>query len=160
VTIRDAGEYLRHIKPGMALQARVILEKYDSCFVVPASALDIKDTDSNVYVYVKTGDSGEAKQDYQKRVVEIGMAKHGQATILKGVKEGELVALRNPIETRALKLPDFTKATNLNQQRRGGPGGQQDMMRMMQMQMDRGGGGMRGGGGFGGGGGGGGGRGR
>jgi hypothetical protein len=148
VTIRDAGEYLRHIKPGMALQARVILEKYDSCFVVPASALDIRDTDSNVYVYVKTGDSGDAKRDYQKRIVEIGMAKHGQATILKGVKEGELVALRNPIETRALKLPDFTKATNLNQQRRGGPGGQQDLMRMMQMQMDRGGGGgMRGGGG-------------
>jgi multidrug efflux pump subunit AcrA (membrane-fusion protein) len=157
VTIRDASkEDLRHIKPGMALLARVILEKYDSCFIVPASALEIKDSDPNVYVFIKRGDTGDATNDYEKRAIQIGMAKHGQATILSGVKEGELVALRNPFETRALKLPDFTKATNLNQQRRGGPGGQQDLMRMMQMQLDRGGGGggggMRGGGGGGGGG--------
>ncbi len=137
VTIRDAGEYLRYIKPGMALLARVILEKYDSCFVVPASALTEKGND--ILVYIKQGDT------FVPRTVQIGMGKHGQATILSGVNDKELIALRNPFETRKLKLPDFSKAPAGNQQRgRGGPGG--DMMRMMQ---DSGGG--RGGGGAGGG---------
>jgi HlyD family secretion protein len=152
VTIRDAGEYLRFIKPGMALRARVILEKYDSCFVVPASAIDFKGNDT--FVYIKKSDTGVARNDFERKQVRIGMGKHGQATILSGVNEKELIALRNPIETRKLSLPDFSKASvNQNQQRgRGGPGG--DMMRMMQGG-ERGGGGGGGGGGYGGGGGGG-----
>jgi len=147
VLIHDAGDYLRYIKPGMTLLARVILEKYDSCFVVPASALDFKGNDT--FVYVKQGNN------WVKRLVQIGMGKHGQGTILSGVNEQELVALRNPFETKALKLPDFSKASAANQQGRGRGG--QPNMQQMQMQMgggDRGGGGM--GGGFGGGGGGGG----
>jgi HlyD family secretion protein len=141
VTIRDAGPYLRYIRPGMTLHARVVLEKYDSCFMVPASAVDFRD--EGTFVYIKKGN------DFEKRAVQIGMGKHGQATILSGVNEKEIVALRNPFETKALKLPDFGKATTADQQRRGGPG----MQQMQQMQQG-------GSGGFGGGGGGGGGRGR
>jgi hypothetical protein len=36
----NAQAYLNLIKPGMTLQARVILTKYDSCFMVPSSALN------------------------------------------------------------------------------------------------------------------------
>jgi HlyD family secretion protein len=123
VTIHDAGPYLRLIKPGMTLAASVILEKYDSCFMVPASALDIKD--EKTYVYVKQGES------FVKREVQVGLGKHGQATILGGVADQELIALKNPFETRQLQLPDFSKAsTGATQQRRGGPGG--EMMRMME----------------------------
>jgi HlyD family secretion protein len=138
VTIRDAGEYLKYIKPGMALLARVILEKYDSCFVVPASALTEKGND--ILVYIKQGDT------FVPRTVKIGMGKHGQATILSGVNEKELIALRNPFEVRKLKLPDFSKASSGQGQRgRGGPGG--DMMRIM--EGGRGGQGGGGGGGYG-----------
>jgi hypothetical protein len=54
------------------------------------------------------------------------LGKHGQATILSGMNDKELIALRNPFETRQLKRPDFSKAPSPTQQRRGGPGG--DMM--------------------------------
>jgi multidrug efflux pump subunit AcrA (membrane-fusion protein) len=123
VTIRDAGEYLKYIKPGMALLARVILEKYDSCFVVPASALTEKGND--ILVYIKQGDA------FVPRTVKIGMGKHGQATILSGVNEKELIALRNPFEVRKLKLPDFSKASSGGQGQRGRGGAGVDMMRMM-----------------------------
>ncbi len=122
ITIRDAEPYLPLIKPGMTLQASVILEKYDSCFMVPASALDIKD--EKTYVYIKQGEG------FVKREVQVGLGKHGQATILSGVEEKELIALGNPFETRQLKLPGFSKAPSPTQQRRGGPGG--DMMRTME----------------------------
>ena len=119
----------------MALRANVILEKYESCFVVPSSAIDFKN--DQALVYIKKGNG------YEKRNVKIGMGKHGQATILEGVQEKELVALRNPFEQKQLKLPDFSKASASQQGRgRGGMGGG-DMMRMM-------GGGDRGGGGGGG----------
>jgi HlyD family secretion protein len=121
VTIRDAEPYLHLIKPGMTLQASVILEKYDSCFMVPASALDIKN--DKTYVYIKEGGG------FSKREVQVGLGKHGQATILSGVADQELIALKNPFETRQLQLPDFSKASSgATQQRRGGPGG--DMMPM------------------------------
>jgi HlyD family secretion protein len=120
VTIRDAGSYLRYIKPGMTLHARAILEKYDSCFMVPASALDFKGNDT--LVYVKQGNT------WEKRVVQIGMGKHGQATILSGVNEKEQIALRNPFETKKLSLPDFSKANINNQARRGGQPGMPQMM--------------------------------
>lgn len=148
VTITDAGDHLRLIKPGMALRARIILEKYDSCFMVPSSAIDFKNDQS--IVYIKKGN------DFEKRVVQLGLGKHGQATILKGVNEKEIIALRNPFEEQKLKLPDFSKASASQQGRgRGGPGG--DMMRIMIDGGGRGGSGGGYGGGYGGGGGGGGG---
>ncbi len=94
----------------------MILEKYDSCFMVPSSAVDFRN-DQNI-VYIKKGNA------WEKRVVKVGEGKHGQATILSGVNDRELIALRNPFETRQLKLPDFSKASISNQQqRRGGPPG-------------------------------------
>lgn len=102
VTIRDAGQDLRRIKPGMALKALVILEKYDSCFVVPASAVTSKGAEN--LVYIKQGDK------FVARAVKLGASGHAQATILDGVREKELVAMRNPFESRKAHLPDFSKA--------------------------------------------------
>jgi len=112
VTIHDAAPYLHSIKPGMTLRASVLLKKYDACYMVPASAVDIKNDTS--YVYIKQGDT------FVKREVQLGLGKHGQATILGGVNDKELIALRNPFETRQLQLPDFGKASGAVQEGRGG----------------------------------------
>jgi HlyD family secretion protein len=103
VTIRDAGhEDLKRIKPGMYLKADVVLEKYDSCFVVPAGAVTTKGTET--LVYVKQGEK------FVPRPVKVGAETHGQSTILSGVEESELIAMRNPFESRKAHLPDFSKA--------------------------------------------------
>ena len=102
VTIRDASQDMKRIKPGMYLRAQVILERYDSCFVVPASAITTKGMEN--LVYVRQGDK------YIPRAVKLGASGHGQATILDGLHEKELVAMRNPFESRKAHLPDFSKA--------------------------------------------------
>jgi len=102
VTIRDAGEDMKRIKPGMSLKADVVLEHYDSCFVVPTSAVTNKGADATVYI--------KQKDRFVPRQVKLGSATHGQSIILEGVKEGELIAMRNPFETRKAYLPDFSKA--------------------------------------------------
>jgi multidrug efflux pump subunit AcrA (membrane-fusion protein) len=103
VTITDASEDLKRIKPGMALKAEVVLDRYDSCFVVPASAVTTKGAEN--LVYIKQGDK------FVSRSVKLGAGAHGQATILDGVKENEIVAMRNPFESRKVRLPDFSKAS-------------------------------------------------
>ena len=121
VTIRDAGQDLKRIKPGMYLKADVVLEKYDSCFVVPASAITTKGTEN--LVYVKQGEK------FAPRPVTLGAETHGQSTILGGVEEREIIAMRNPFEERKAHLPDFSKAGAAGgggmrvMFRGGGPGG-------------------------------------
>ena len=103
---------MKRIKPGMAItNARVIPQKYENCFVVPASAITEKGIDS--LAYIKQGDR------FVARNVKVGAGMHGQAIILSGVKDGELIALRNPFESRKAHLPDFSKAGVGG---RGGPG--------------------------------------
>src|SRR5262249_49681014 len=74
VTIPDAAQDMHRIRLGMSLKADVILDKYDSCFVVPSSAVTSKNSEN--LVYVKQGDR------FVPRPVKIGAASHGQATIL------------------------------------------------------------------------------
>jgi len=117
VLIADAGEDIKRIRPGMYVRGDVLLQKYEFCYVVPASAVTYKE-DEDV-VYVQKGDT------FEPRTVETGMSTHGQAIILKGVEEGDIIALRNPFETRKLTLPDFSKG-QVRQGRgpgMGGPGG-------------------------------------
>jgi multidrug efflux pump subunit AcrA (membrane-fusion protein) len=123
VLIGDAGPDMKRIKPGMMItNARVIPQKYENCYVVPASAVTEKGIDS--MVYIKQGER------FVARNVKVGAGMHGQAIILSGVKDGELIALRNPFESRKAHLPDFSKAGVGG---RGGPGpgggGQMMMMR-------------------------------
>ncbi len=103
VRIQGVGQDLTHIRPGMSLKANVVIEEYDSCFVVPASAVTYKGSENLVYV--------QQGEDFVPRPVEIAMGPHGQMIILDGVSEGDTLALRNPFETRRLSLPDFSKGT-------------------------------------------------
>jgi multidrug efflux pump subunit AcrA (membrane-fusion protein) len=121
VNITDAGDDIKRIKPGMALKADVVLEKYDSCFVVPASAVTVKGEQATVYV--------QQGEEFKPLTVELGAASHGQSTILKGVDPGMTIAMRNPFETRKAHLPDFSKA-GAGRQMRGGPGGPGMMIRI------------------------------
>lgn len=101
VAIQNVGESAKLIKPGMTVKADVVLESYESCFLVPASAVTQKDTESVVYIQ-----NGET---FEPRTVQVGSGTHGQYAILSGVETGESVALRNPFETRRSYLPDFSK---------------------------------------------------
>ncbi len=101
VRIQGVGQDLAQIRPGMSLKANVVVEEYDSCFVVPASAVTFKGSENLVYV--------QQAEDFLPKPVEIAMGPHGQMIILDGVSEGDTLALRNPFETRRLTLPDFGK---------------------------------------------------
>lgn len=129
VSISDAGRDLKQIRPGMNLRGDVILQKYESCFVVPSGAVTARENQKDSVVFVKKDNR------FETRVVKTGMSSHGEAIILEGVQEGETIALADPNGTRKLYLPDFNKGT---QQGQGGmPGG---------MMPPRGGGMMMGGG--------------
>ncbi len=123
VAISDAGRDLKRIRPGMNLEGDVVLQEYASCFVVPSGAVTQREKEKDSVVYVKKGDRFDPKP------VKTGLSSHGEAIILDGVEEGELIALQNPYETRKLYLPDFSKGAASQQ----GPGGMPppDMMRMM-----------------------------
>ena len=88
-------------------------------------AVTYREKEKDSLVYVKKGDRFEAKP------VQTGLSSHGEAIILSGVQDGELIALTNPFETRKLYLPDFSKG-GADQRMPGGmpmpPGG---IMRMM-----------------------------
>jgi RND family efflux transporter MFP subunit len=126
VAVSDAGGDLKRIRPGMNLQGDVVLQNYESCFVVPSGAVTYREKEKDNLVYVKKGDKFVAKN------VQTGLSSHGEAIILSGVEDGELIALTNPFETRKLYLPDFSKGSA--QQGRGPMGGMPPpggMMRMM-----------------------------
>jgi multidrug efflux pump subunit AcrA (membrane-fusion protein) len=126
VSITDAGRDLKRIRPGMNLRGDVVLEKYDACYVVPSGAVTYREKEKDNLVYVKKGDKFVAKQ------VQTGLSSHGEATILSGVEDGEIIALTNPFETRKLYLPDFSKGSGNDRGMMGRmppPGGMMMMMR-------------------------------
>ena len=115
VSISDAGRDLKMIRPGMNLRGDVILHKYESCFVVPSGAVTHRDKEQDSVVYVQK--SGK----FEMRQVKTGLSSHGEAIILGGVNDGEMIALADPNGTRKLYLPDFNKGTQQGDQ--GFPGG-------------------------------------
>jgi HlyD family secretion protein len=125
VSITDAGRDLKQIRPGMNLRGDVVLEKYDSCFVVPSSAVNYREKEKDNLVYIKKGDK------FVATTVQTGLSAHGEAVILGGISDGTLIALRNPFETRKLYLPDFSKGSSAQDGRmRGGMPGRGMMMMM------------------------------
>jgi RND family efflux transporter MFP subunit len=124
VSITDAGKDLKRIRPGMNLKGEVLLQEYESCFVVPSGAVTYREKEKDNLVYVKKGDKFVAQK------VQTGLSSHGEAVILSGVQDGELIALTNPFEIRKLYLPDFSKGST-TQQGRGPMGGMPPGGRMM-----------------------------
>jgi HlyD family secretion protein len=129
VSIMDAGKDLKRIRPGMNLRGEVVLQKYESCFVVPSGAVNHREKERDSLVYVKK------KDRFVPQAVTTGLGSHGEAVILDGVKEGELIALTNPFETRKLYLPDFSKGSQTDQ--RGMPPGMPPRGMMMMMRGGR-----------------------
>ncbi len=98
-TIEASDEERRFLRPGMSLRADILLDEFPSCFVVPASAVTLKEETPLVYVQ---SDSG-----FLTRPVEVRAGPQGQTIILSGIEPGEILALKNPFEAPALHLPDF-----------------------------------------------------
>jgi len=107
-SIRDAGADMRRIKPGMSIKADVILENYDACLSCPPAR-------SRPRTPCPRSTSNRAK--FTARQVTVGSAAHGQATILEGVKDSELLAMRNPFEVRRPTCPTSARP----RQAAGGP---------------------------------------
>jgi RND family efflux transporter MFP subunit len=123
VTIVDAGGDMKLIRPGMFLRGDIVLHEYESCFIVPSGAVTNRELQGDSVVFIKKNDGR-----FETRVVETGLSSHGEAVILSGVEEGEIVALVNPEGTRQLSLPDFNLAPTTTQPKgkmmiMGGPGG-------------------------------------
>jgi len=126
VNITDAGKDLKRIRPGMNLRGEVVLQNYQSCFVVPSGAVKYRERERDSLVYIKKNGTFIAQP------VKTGLGAHGEAVILDGVKEGELIALIDPYETKKLTLPDFSKGSQQSDRGGGPPGmGGRGMMRMM-----------------------------
>jgi multidrug efflux pump subunit AcrA (membrane-fusion protein) len=109
-SIAMTPEDLEAVRPGMLLEAGIIRQKFNSCMIVPESAIVTKEDEDLVY----TQQNGK----FTPRAVETAPGPHGQMLILKGVGEGEIIALRNPFETRKLSLPDFSKASRTENRNR------------------------------------------
>jgi multidrug efflux pump subunit AcrA (membrane-fusion protein) len=122
VSISDAGRDLKRIRPGMNLRGDVVLQQYESCFVVPSSAVTFREEQKDSVVYVRKGNN------FVPQVVQTGLSSHGEAVILGGIEENTLIALRNPVETRKLYVPDFSK---------GNAAGDRGMMFMMRGRRGR-----------------------
>lgn len=76
------------MKPGQKLSADIILHKQDRAISVPNQVIFEKDGES--WVYVKNG-SG-----FKKQVVELGKRSLTKSSLVKGVNEGDEIALVEP----------------------------------------------------------------
>lgn len=76
------------LRPGMSATARVAVDRLPNSLLIPVEAIFNKDTRTVVYVL-----SG-AK--FSERTVEVGRRGSGQAVVLKGLRAGERVALKDP----------------------------------------------------------------
>lgn len=103
VAVSDAGQDLKLIRPGMNLRGDVVLESYDSCFVVPSSAVTYREKERDSQVYV------QEKGKFVPRTVQTGLSSHGEAVILSGIQDGTVIALRNPVESRKSYIPEIKK---------------------------------------------------
>ncbi len=86
------------LRPGMSGSAEIVLEREPNALLIPARASFMYKGKPAVYV--------QQGEQFLIRPIEIGKRNENFATILKGLKEGEVVTLENPQEAarRARKL--------------------------------------------------------
>jgi HlyD family secretion protein len=94
-TMRDLDPRLR---PGMSATAEVIIESQPNSLLIPIRASFLNNGKPAVYV--------QKGQQFQIRQIEVGKRNDTDMIVVKGLKEGELVALENPADAakRAKKL--------------------------------------------------------
>ena len=86
------------LRPGMSATAEVVIESEPNRLLIPVSASFMHQGKPAVYVQ-KGG-------NFELRPIEVGKRNDTDMVVLKGLKEGEIVALENPIEAakKAKKL--------------------------------------------------------
>jgi HlyD family secretion protein len=78
------------LRPGMSASAEVIIERTPGQLLIPARAS--MDKDGKPAAYVQTG------KDFTLRVIEIGKRNDDDVVVNNGLKDGDTVALENPLE--------------------------------------------------------------
>jgi HlyD family secretion protein len=86
------------LRPGMSATAEVVIESEPNRLLIPVSASFLHQGKPAVYV--------QKGPNFQLREIEVGKRNDTDMVVLKGLKEGEIVALENPIEAakKAKKL--------------------------------------------------------
>jgi hypothetical protein len=94
-TLKQLDDRLR---PGMSATAEVVIESQPNTLLIPVRASFTHNGKPAVYV--------QHGKDFVIREIEVGKRNDTDMVVLKGLKEGEIVALENPIEAakRAKKL--------------------------------------------------------
>lgn len=76
------------LRPGMSANARIAVDRTPNSVLIPLEAIFSKNGRSTVYV--------QSGGKFEERVVELGRRNVSQAIVLKGLRGGERVALRDP----------------------------------------------------------------
>jgi hypothetical protein len=93
---------LKHVdnrlRPGMSATAEVVIESEPKALLIPVRASFLNEGKPAVYV--------QKRDKFNIRQIEVGRRNDTDMVVVKGLKEGEQVALENPIEAakRAKKL--------------------------------------------------------
>jgi HlyD family secretion protein len=86
------------LRPGMSATAEIIIDSQPGMLMIPVRASFVHQGKPAVYV--------QKGQNFQIRTIEVGKRNETDIVVLKGLKDGESVALENPAEAakRAKKL--------------------------------------------------------
>ena len=81
------------LRPGMFVQAEVVLGPGQAVVVLPASAINYAPFGDSVFVVTELkGDDGKSYRGVRQQLVKVGPARGDQVAILSGLKPGEEVA--------------------------------------------------------------------
>jgi len=86
------------LRPGMSASAEIIIEREGNTILIPNRASFTHNGKPAVYI--------QKGQEFEVREIEVGKRNDTDIIVLKGLREGEVVALENPIEAakKAKKL--------------------------------------------------------
>ncbi|MDZ4800799.1 MAG: efflux RND transporter periplasmic adaptor subunit [Bryobacteraceae bacterium] len=92
------GQLDPRLRPGMSATAEIVIESQPGTLLIPVRASFTQKGKPAVYV--------QRGKDFVLREIEVGRRNDTDMVVLKGLKEGDVVALENPVEAarRARKL--------------------------------------------------------
>jgi hypothetical protein len=92
------SELDNRLRPGMSATAEIVIESQPKTLLIPIRASFTNKGKPAVYV--------QRGKDFVVRAIEVGKRNDTDMVVVKGLREGEIIALENPIEAarRAKKL--------------------------------------------------------
>ncbi len=78
------------LRPGMSASAEIIIESHPNVLLIPARASVLHQGKPAVWV--------QRGQSFQIRTIEVGLRNENDIVVAKGLREGDVVALENPVE--------------------------------------------------------------